>query len=387
MSRILFEKLRLTPQKKTKGKALSTDVEVLQALAAAHPLPAKILEYRTMGKLKSTYVEALLKLVNPATGCIHTTFVQSVAATGRLSSRDPNLQNIPVRGELGGQLRQAFIPRPGHVFLGADYSQMELRLLAHFSADPILLKAFREGIDIHRQTAAEVFGIHPELVSGEMRRQAKVVNFGIIYGISPFGLAKQMGVPQRVASDFIQRYFARHTRVKAYLEETLQAAQEQGWVSTLLGRRRRTPNLLSPNRILRQEAERAAINTPLQGTAADIIKKAMLEVEPALTAAALSGRMLLQIHDELLFEVPEPEVAVTARVVRRVMQEVVTLGVPLVVDLRVGKNWGKCLPGKKKQIIKLIDKTNGCKNKPTSSVIKIVPVGIFPLIFLNPELY
>ena len=257
LGRILFEKLNLTPQKKTKGKALSTDVEVLQTLAAAHPLPAKILEYRTMGKLKSTYVDALLKLVDPATSRIHTTFVQSVAATGRLSSRDPNLQNIPVRGELGGQVRQAFIPDPGHVFLGADYSQMELRLLAHFSEDPILLKAFREGIDIHRQTAAEVFGIHPELVTSEMRRQAKVVNFGIIYGISPFGLAKQMGVPQRVAADFIQRYFARHTRVKAYLEETLEAARERGWVSTLLGRRRRTPQLQSANRILRQEAERS----------------------------------------------------------------------------------------------------------------------------------
>ena len=349
LGRILFEKLNLTPQKKTKGKALSTDVEVLQTLAAAHPLPAKILEYRTMGKLKSTYVDALLKLVNPATSRIHTTFVQSVAATGRLSSRDPNLQNIPVRGELGGQVRQAFIPDPGHVFLGADYSQMELRLLAHFSEDPILLKAFREGIDIHRQTAAEVFGIHPELVTSEMRRQAKVVNFGIIYGISPFGLAKQMGVPQRVAADFIQRYFARHTRVKAYLEETLEAARERGWVTTLLGRRRRTPQLQSANRILRQEAERAAINTPLQGTAADIIKKAMLAAESALESTGLAGRMLLQIHDELLFEVPETELAATARLVRRLMPGVVDLKVPLVVDLRVGKNWGEMSPYEKRQ--------------------------------------
>jgi DNA polymerase-1 len=347
LGRILFEKLHLHPQKKTKGKALSTDVEVLQALAAAHPLPAKILEYRTMGKLKSTYVDALLKLVNPATGRIHTTFLQSVAATGRLSSRDPNLQNIPVRGELGGQVRQAFIPAPGHLFLGADYSQMELRLLAHFSADPILLKAFTEGIDIHRQTAAEVFGIHPELVSPEMRRQAKVVNFGIIYGISPFGLAKQMGVPQRVAADFIQRYFARHTQVKAYLDETLRLAKERGWVSTLLGRRRRLPYLQNANRILRQEAERAAINTPLQGTAADLIKEAMLEVESALTAAGLEGRMLLQIHDELLFEVPAAQLADTAHLVRRVMQGGVTLKVPLVVDLRMGKNWGEMSPYEK----------------------------------------
>ncbi|MCL4501885.1 MAG: DNA polymerase I [Deltaproteobacteria bacterium] len=347
LGRVLFEKLRLTPQKKTKGKALSTDVEVLQALAAEHPLPAKILEYRTMGKLKSTYVDALLKLVNPATGRIHTTFVQSMAATGRLSSRDPNLQNIPVRGELGGQVRQAFIPAPGHVFLAADYSQMELRLLAHFSEDPILLKAFREGIDIHRQTAAEVFGIHPDLVTSEMRRQAKVVNFGIIYGISPFGLAKQMGVPQRVAADFIQRYFARHTRVKAYLDETLETAREQGWVTTLLGRRRRIPQLHSSNRLLRQEAERAAINTPLQGTAADIIKKAMLEVESGLGATALAGRMLLQIHDELLFEAPETELAATAKLVQRVMPGVVDLKVPLAVDLRSGKNWGEMVPYEK----------------------------------------
>ncbi|MGO9394641.1 MAG: DNA polymerase I [Desulfobaccales bacterium] len=348
LGRILFEKLHLTPQKKTKGKALSTDVEVLQTLAAVHPLPAKILEYRTMGRLKSTCVDALLKLVDPASGRIHTTFLQSVAATGRLSSRDPNLQNIPVRGELGSQVRQAFIPDPGYVFLGADYSQMELRLLAHFSEDPALLKAFREQIDIHRQTAAEIFAIHPELVTSEMRRQAKVVNFGIIYGMSPFGLAKQMGAPQRVASEFIQRYFARHSRVKAYQEEIVEAGRERGWVTTLLGRRRRLPHLQSANRLLRQEAERAAINTPLQGTAADIIKEAMLEVEAALTAAGLGARMLLQIHDELLFEVPESELAATAGMVRRVMEGVVPLKVPLEVDLRVGQNWGEMVPLEKK---------------------------------------
>ncbi|MGA9458901.1 MAG: DNA polymerase I [Desulfobaccales bacterium] len=348
LGRILFEKLHLTPQKKTKGKALSTDVEVLQTLAAVHPLPAKILEYRTMGRLKSTCVDALLKLVDPASGRIHTTFLQSVAATGRLSSRDPNLQNIPVRGELGSQVRQAFIPDPGYVFLGADYSQMELRLLAHFSEDPALLKAFREQIDIHRQTAAEIFAIHPELVTSEMRRQAKVVNFGIIYGMSPFGLAKQMGAPQRAASEFIQRYFARHSRVKAYQEEIVEAGRERGWVTTLLGRRRHLPHLQSANRLLRQEAERAAINTPLQGTAADIIKEAMLEVEAALTAAGLGARMLLQIHDELLFEVPESELAATAGMVRRVMEGVVPLKVPLEVDLRVGQNWGEMVSLEKK---------------------------------------
>jgi DNA polymerase-1 len=339
LGRILFQKLGLAPQKKTKGKALSTDVEVLQALAAAHPLPAKVLEYRTMGKLKSTYVDALLKLVNPATGRIHTTFLQSVAATGRLSSRDPNLQNIPVRGELGGQVRQAFVAPRGRVFLSADYSQMELRLLAHFSQDPTLLQAFQEKVDIHRQTAAVVFSIHPELVSPDMRRAAKVVNFGIIYGMSPFGLAKQLGV---------QRYFARYSRVKAYLDGTLEQARRQGWVTTLLGRRRQIPQINSSNRILRQEAERSAINTPLQGTAADIIKQAMVQLESALTDRGLAGKMLLQLHDELLLEVPEAELADTARLTRQVMENVVHLQAPLEVDLRTGQNWGEMYPYGKK---------------------------------------
>jgi DNA polymerase-1 len=344
LGRILFEKMKLTPQKRTRGKtAYSTDVEVLQALASESPIAAKVLEYRSMGKLKSTNVDALLKLVDPATGRVHTTFLQSVAATGRLSSRDPNLQNIPVRGELGGQIRQAFVPETGRVFLSADYSQMELRILAHFSEDPILLKAFQDGIDIHRQTAAVVFGIHPELVTPEMRRQAKVVNFGIIYGMSPFGLAKQLGVGNRLASEFIQRYFAKYSGVRIYLEETLRQAREGGWVTTLMGRRRQTPQLTSSNRIVRQEAERSAINTPLQGTAADIIKKAMLEVETALSKAGLSGQMLLQLHDELLFAVPRTELADTARLVRQVMEGVVRLKVPLTVDLRVGENWGEMI--------------------------------------------
>lgn len=342
LGRILFEKMKLTPQKKTRGKtAYSTDVEVLQALGQESPIAAKVLEFRSMGKLKSTYVDALLKLADPATGRVHTSFLQSVAATGRLSSRDPNLQNIPVRGELGGQIRQAFVPATGHVFLSADYSQMELRILAHFSEDLALLKAFQDQIDIHRQTAAVVFGIHPELVSADMRRQAKVVNFGIIYGMSGFGLAKQLGVGNRMANEFIQRYFAKYSRVKAYLEETLQQARERGWVTTFLGRRRQTPQINSSNRIVRQEAERSAINAPLQGTAADIIKKAMLEVEAAMAGAGLTGPMLLQIHDELLFEVPRAELAETARLVRRVMEGVVRLKVPLTVDLRVGENWGE----------------------------------------------
>jgi DNA polymerase-1 len=342
LSRILFEKMQLTPQKKTRTRtAYSTDMEVLQTLAQESPIAAKILEYRSMGKLKSTYVEALLNLVDPASGRVHTTFLQSVAATGRLSSREPNLQNIPVRGELGGQIRQAFVPDHGQVFLSADYSQMELRLLAHFSEDPTLLKAFQDQVDIHRQTAAVVFGIHPELVTPEMRRQAKVVNFGIFYGMSGFGLAKQLGVSNRMAHEFIQRYFARYSRVKAYLEETLAQARKRGWVATLCGRRRQTPQINSSNRIVRQEAERSAINTPLQGTAADIIKKAMLEIESGLQGAGLSGQMLLQLHDELLFEVPQTELPDTARLARRVMEGVVQLKVPLIVDLRVGHNWGE----------------------------------------------
>ncbi len=345
LGRILFEKLNLAPQKKTKGKtAFSTDVEVLQSLAPEAPIAAKVLEYRGMGKLKATYVDALLKLVNPATGRVHTTFLQSVAATGRLSSRDPNLQNIPVRGELGAQLRQAFVAPPGRVFLCADYSQMELRLLAHFSQEPVLLKAFNEQVDIHRQTAAVVFDIHPELVTAEMRRQAKVVNFGIIYGMSAFGLAKQLGAGTRLANEFIQRYFANHPRVKAYQEDTLEQARRQGWVTTLWGRRRQIPQINSSNRILRQEAERSAINTPLQGTAADIIKKAMIQVDSALKNAGLSGEMLLQLHDELLLEVPLTELADTAGIVRRIMEGVVELRIPLRVDLRQGRSWGEMYP-------------------------------------------
>ncbi len=341
LGRILFEKLKLTPQKKTKGKtAYSTDMEVLQSLSAEAPIAAKVISYRSLGKLKATYVDALLKLINPETGRVHTTFVQSVAATGRLSSRDPNLQNIPVRGEMGSQIRQAFVADPDQVFLSADYSQMELRLLAHFSGDEILLRAFQEGMDIHRQTAAAVFNIHPELVSADMRRQAKVINFGIIYGMSAFGLAKQLGVGNRLAQDFIRRYFARHPQVKAYLDRTLEEARRQGWVTTLLGRRRQTPQLASSNRLVRQEAERSAVNTPLQGSAADIIKKAMLEVETALNKTGSVARMLLQIHDELLLEVQQENLDDTAKVVRRVMEGVVNLNIPLVVDLRAGLNWG-----------------------------------------------
>ena len=342
---VLFDRLNLPTQKKTRGRtAYSTDNEVLTALAAEHPIAAKVIAYRTLGKLKATYVEGLRKQLSPRTGRIHTTFVQSAAATGRLSSREPNLQNIPVRGEQGAQLRQAFVAGPGNIFISGDYSQIELRLLAHFSEDPILLQAFQDGEDIHRQTAAEVFGLHPELVSPEMRRQAKVINFGIIYGMSAFGLAKQLGVSQRLAQDFINRYFDRHTRVKQYLDEILATARQQGAVSTLRGRRRPIPHLHSGNRNQRQEAERSAMNTPLQGSAADIIKEAMLTVEFQLEQQRLSGQLLLQIHDELLIEAPQNELSETVKCLRVAMEGIDQLNIPLLVDISTGKNWGEMRP-------------------------------------------
>ncbi|OPX21182.1 MAG: DNA polymerase I [Desulfobacca sp. 4484_104] len=345
LARILFDKLQLPRQKKTRGKgSYSTDIEVLQILAELHPIAAQVLQYRTLTKLKSTYVDSLLRLINPATGRIHTTFVQSVAATGRLSSRDPNLQNIPVRGETGAQIRQAFVAGPGQVFISGDYSQIELRILAHFSEDPAFLKAFREGIDIHRQTAAEVFDLHPELVSPDMRRLAKVINFGIIYGMSAFGLAKQLGVSQPVAQDFINRYFERHTGVQSYIQQILATARQQGWVATLWGRRRQIPQINSSNRRVRQEAERSAINTPIQGSAADLIKSAMLAVENVWNREKLTGRLLLQLHDELLLEVPEVEMPTSVRWLKPTMENVTQLKVPLIVDIRVGKNWGEMRP-------------------------------------------
>ena len=348
LAAILFERLQLPTKKKTKGRtAYSTDNEVLTALAGEHPIAAKVIEYRTLGKLKSTYVDGLRKQVNPCTGRIHTTFVQSATATGRLSSRDPNLQNIPVRGEQGGQIRQAFVADPGNIFISGDYSQIELRLLAHFSEDPILLNAFQTGEDIHRQTAAEVFGLHPEFVSTEMRRQAKAINFGIIYGMSAFGLAKQLGVNQRLAQDFINRYFERHHKVKNFLDGILASARSEGWVITLRGRRRPTPNLHSSNRNLRQEAERSAVNMPLQGSAADLIKEAMINVETNLVEQGLSGRLLLQIHDELLLEAPQEELKATVKSVRSAMEGVAVLKVPLLVDILIGNNWGEMRPWRK----------------------------------------
>ncbi len=339
---ILFEKLKLPTVKRTrKTRAYSTDTEVLEALSSQHELPRLVLRYRTLAKLKSTYVEALPRLVNPETGRLHTSFNQTVTATGRLSSSEPNLQNIPVRGEEGLQIRRAFVPEQGWVFLSVDYSQIDLRVLAHYSQDETLIKAFKQGEDIHRRTAAEVFGVPPEMVTPEMRRLAKTINFGIVYGMSAYGLAKELKIGRREAQAFIERYFARYPGVKKYMEEIVAQAREQGFVTTLFGRKRPLPDINSPNRVAREFAERTAINTPIQGTAADIIKLAMITIDQELIRRGLRARMLLQVHDELLFEVPEEELEELKTFVRDSMEKVVELAVPLTVNLAVGKNWAE----------------------------------------------
>ncbi len=339
---ILFEKLKLPKVKKTpKRTAYSTDTEVLEELSLHHELPRLVLAYRTLAKLKSTYVDALPRLVNPETGRLHTSFNQTVTATGRLSSSEPNLQNIPVRGEDGIKIRRAFIPEEGFVFLSADYSQIDLRVLAHYSEDQTLIEAFQRGEDIHRRTAAEIFGLPPEMVTPEMRRMAKTINFGIVYGMSPYGLAKELKIGRREAKAFIERYFERYPGVKAYMERIVAEAREKGYVETLFGRKRPLPDIKSPNRVAREFAERTAINTPIQGTAADIIKLAMIQIDEALRQRESRSRMLLQVHDELLFEVPPEELEEIQALVREKMEGVVTLKVPLKVNLAVGRNWAE----------------------------------------------
>ncbi len=340
LSEVLFERLKLPVLKKTK-KGFSTDIEVLEELSKGHPLPAKILEYRSLAKLKSTYVDALPALVDPRTGRIHTSFNQTVTATGRLSSSGPNLQNIPVRTELGQRIRSAFVPGEGCWFLSADYSQVELRILAHLSADPVLREAFQKGHDVHARTAAELLGIPLESVTAQMRREAKVVNFGIIYGMTAYGLAKELGVEQKVAQAYIDGYFQRYKGVRAYLDKVLEQAREKGYVETLLGRRRYLPEILSSNPTARKFAERTAINTPIQGTAADLIKKAMIRIHNRLRAEGCLSRMLLQVHDELLLEVIEPEREKIEALVKQEMESVHSLDVPLKVDLGWGKNWAE----------------------------------------------
>ena len=338
LATVLFEKLKLPAVKKTKT-GLSTDESVLEQLSSHHELPAAILAYRRLAKLKSTYVDALPPLVNPRTGRVHPTFNQAGAATGRLSSTHPNVQNIPIRSEEGIRIREAFVPAEGMLLLSADYSQVELRIVAHYSGDESLIDAFAKGEDVHRRTAAEVNGIEPSAVTSDQRAHAKAINFGIIYGSSAFGIANQLGIAQAEAQATIDRYFARYQGVRRFLDETVAAASAAGFVRTLLGRRRYLPDLRSRNRALRQAAERMAVNTVIQGTAADLIKQAMVEVQQALRDAELRARMLLQVHDELVFEAPESELPELTKLVKARMEGVYALSVPLVADVGTGKNW------------------------------------------------
>lgn len=339
LATVLFETLSLPPVRKTKT-GYSTDVGVLETLRHAHPIVGKILEYRQLQKLRSTYVDALPLLVNPATGRVHTSYNQAVASTGRLSSSDPNLQNIPIRTELGGNIRRAFLPgERGWSILSADYSQIELRIMAHVCGDAALVEAFRKGEDIHTSTAARVFGVAPGEVTKEMRRKAKEVNFGIMYGIGPFGLAGRLGIPQGEAKKIIATYFERFPGVREYIDGTLEAARREGFVSTLLGRRRFLPEINSRNFPVRSNAERQAINMPIQGTAADMIKLAMIRIHRRIDAEGWKTRMLLQVHDELVFEVPEKEAERVAGMVRVEMAAALPLAVPVTVDTGTGKNW------------------------------------------------
>ena len=337
LSAVLFDKLQLPSRKRTgKTGAASTSVDVLEELALIHELPRTVLEWRSLAKLKGTYVDALPQLVNPETGRLHTSFAQAVAATGRLSSRDPNLQNIPIRTAVGREIRGAFIAPPGFVLISADYSQIELRVLAHLSGDANLIGAFERGEDIHDRTAAKVFGTDSGLDPHELRRRAKIVNYALLYGKTAFTLSKDIGVAPKDAQRFIDAYFAGFPAVRTYLERTLETARETGVVTTMFGRRRRVPEITSRNGQLRSAAERAAVNMPIQGTAADILKRAMLDVHAALPADA---RMLLTVHDELLFEVPEQEAQAAAALIRTKMESAVELSAPVTVDIGIGRNW------------------------------------------------
>ena len=340
LGRVLFEDLGLpAPARRGKAKAISTAADVLEELAADHEIVRLVLEYRQIAKLKGTYVDALPLLVNPRTGRLHTSFNQAGAATGRLSSSNPNLQNIPVRTELGREIRAAFVPQPGWRLVTADYSQIELRLLAHFSGDPLLVQAFREGDDIHTRTASEVMGVPPMMVTPEARRDAKAVNFGIVYGISAFGLAGQLGISHGEAERYIHGYFERYSGVRRFLDETIAAVRQSGVTRTLFGRERAIPDMNSGNPNARGFAERTAVNTPLQGTAADLIKLAMVRVQAALDAGGCRSAMLLQVHDELVFECPLEEVEAVSALAKREMENVHELSVPLEVDIGVGDNW------------------------------------------------
>jgi DNA polymerase-1 len=340
LGEILFDEMRLEGGKKTKTGAYATGADVLEGLAAeGHDLPARVLDWRQLAKLKSTYTDSLVEDINPATGRVHTNYGQAIATTGRLSSNDPNLQNIPVRTEEGRKIRQAFIAEDGHILLSADYSQIELRLLAHVAEIDVLKDAFKAGEDIHALTASQVFGVPIEGMDPMVRRQAKAINFGIIYGISAFGLARQLGIGRSAASDYIKAYFQRYPGIRDYMDRTKESARGNGYVTTLYGRKCHTPGIDNTNSAHRKFAERAAINAPIQGGAADIIKRAMIKIPGALAVAKLGARMLLQVHDELIFEVPEAELEATAQVVKQTMGSVAHLDVPLIVDTGHGANW------------------------------------------------
>ncbi len=336
---ILFNKLGLPVVKKTATGAPSTDEEVLDKLAQDYPLPAKILEYRGLAKLKSTYTDKLPLMVNAQTGRVHTSYSQAVAVTGRLSSNDPNLQNIPIRTAEGRRVREAFVAPPGHVIVSADYSQIELRIMAHISEDPGLLKAFQDGLDVHRATASEVFGVPVDAVSSEQRRYAKTINFGLIYGMGAFGLAQSLGIEQKAAKDYIDRYFTRFAGVKTYMDVTRQSAKDNGYVKTYFGRRIYLPEINGGNGPRKAGAERQAINAPMQGTAADLIKLAMIAVQKALDDEGKHSRIVMQVHDELVFEVPEAELDWIRAEVPRLMAGVAELKVPLLAEVGVGANW------------------------------------------------
>jgi DNA polymerase I len=344
LGKILFEKLKVhealgwkRPRRTKTGYA--TDVDVLESLSA-HPLPKQLLEYRQLAKLKSTYVDALPRLVNPKTGRVHASFNQTVAATGRLSSSDPNLQNIPIRTELGKEIRRAFIPADQDGFiLSADYNQIELRIMAHLSGDETLTASFRNGEDVHKRTASEIFGVSPEAVTDDHRRNAKTINFGIMYGMGAFGLADRLGITQEQAQSFISAYFARYPKVNQYIADTIALAYNQGYVTTMLNRRRYLPELKSDNKNLRDFAERTAVNTPIQGTAADLIKVAMIKVSDRLRMEGWKSKMILQIHDELVFETIKSESERLAEMVKREMEDALHLDVPIRVDVGIGRNW------------------------------------------------
>lgn len=340
LGKVLFEEMNLpSPVKYGKGKSISTAADVLEALAPKHPVAQHVLDYRQLTKLKGTYIDALPLLIRAETGRVHTTFNQNGAATGRLSSSNPNLQNIPIRTLEGREIRGAFIPEDGWELVVADYSQIELRLLAHMSQDPVLVESFRNNEDIHRRTAAEVLNVHPDMVTSDMRREAKAVNFGIVYGQTPFGLAQTLGIDRKEAELYIRRYFERYAGVREFIDRTIEEVRQTGVSKTLLGRRRPIPDMQSRNPSARSFAERIAVNTPLQGTAADLIKLAMIRITKSLADTKMQSRMLLQVHDELVFEAPPSEVAELREIVKHEMERVYELSVPLLVEIGAGPNW------------------------------------------------